>query len=130
MFNKTVFYSPNVTKHVTTTVNEHRAPTDESVRLLREMEDKVREEVLKSIRVNSTHFECVLQYSRTIEDDTINLGAIFSLNGKKIEVIVSQPSYEKAELLPKLKAEVAERIAIEVLQPALGRLKSNEIFGK
>ncbi len=41
-------------------VHEHRAPTDDSVRLLREMEQRVRDEVVKTTIVRDTDFECVV----------------------------------------------------------------------
>ena len=37
------------TEYVTREVHEHRAPTDESVKLLREMEQKARDQVIEAI---------------------------------------------------------------------------------
>ena len=40
------------------TVKEHRAPTDESVKLLRELEDKALQSILSTIKLESTPFDC------------------------------------------------------------------------
>ena len=47
------------TEYVTRNVNvtEHRAPTDESVKLLREMEAKAEAEVIKAVAVGNQSFE-------------------------------------------------------------------------
>ena len=47
-----------VDRHVT--VTEKRAPTDESVKLLREMEAKAEAEVVKAVSVSNSTFECVI----------------------------------------------------------------------
>jgi hypothetical protein len=52
--------------HHRTEVHEHRAPTDESVRLLREMEQKMRDRVLDSIHVADTPLEFALYHLRPV----------------------------------------------------------------
>lgn len=55
MFNKTIIGRGDV--HHTHTTNEHRAPTDDSIRLLREMEEKSNDHVLwKSGQVELNNF--------------------------------------------------------------------------
>ena len=43
-----------------TEVHEHRASTDESVKLLAEMEEKAREKLLAAVPLNSNQFEGVM----------------------------------------------------------------------
>lgn len=69
----------SVTSTSNVTVNEHRAPTDESIRLLREMEDKVRESLSSGIQFGDNTFEA------TVYRDLLNnsLVIVFILNGQK-----------------------------------------------
>lgn len=127
MFNKTLILpTHHVTERVTENVHVHRAPTDASVKLLREMEAAAQEEVKKAIHVGDTTFECVVHALRTPMDEEIALKAIFSLNGKKLEAEVRDYAWrtKPVDLVKKLHKEMAESIAAEVLRPALLRLDS------
>lgn len=69
--------------HHTERVVEHRAPTDESVRLLREMEAEAERKLLSSVRVGDTSFECVVhEYISPADGFSHTWRAIFSLGGK------------------------------------------------
>lgn len=48
----------------TTHVHEHRAPTDESIRLAQEMEEKVLAKILGSVRLEGVPFDCVVHHMR------------------------------------------------------------------
>lgn len=48
-------YGPSTLK-----VYEHKAPTDESIRILQEMQEKAKESVLKTIRVNTNNISGVI----------------------------------------------------------------------
>lgn len=65
-------------------VNENRAPTDDSIRLLNEMQEKVIRNVLSTIKVDDNDLNFVALYMR---DNTIMCGidifVKFSLNGKE-----------------------------------------------
>src|SRR5437899_141820 len=83
MTNRTIILSPqtsHVTERVTEHVHEHRAPTDESVRLLSEMEKAARDKIVEAIHVGDTTFECVVHIERRFADDSTYLIAVFSLN--------------------------------------------------
>lgn len=77
-----------VTERVTKNVNvtEHRAPTDESVKLLREMEAEAQSRIVKSTRVADMGFECVIHSMRDSINSQIRFAVIYSLNGKKHRV--------------------------------------------
>jgi len=49
--------APNYPQRIHTEITEQRAPTDDSVRLLREMEDKARDSVLFAIRCDANPFK-------------------------------------------------------------------------
>jgi hypothetical protein len=67
-------------------VHEHRAPTDESVRLLGDMERKMRERVLDSIHVADTPLEFALYHLKPMH---LGLDTEFAMRctikGKKLE---------------------------------------------
>lgn len=118
--------SPARTEYVTRTVNvhEHRAPTDESVKLLREMEAKAEAEVLKAVSVESNGFTCVVHQSLDVMSDKVRWRAIFKLNGKPMTANTeSDPRHERhmqdrLDQFAKLRDEMAKVIATEVLSDA------------
>lgn len=112
------------TEYVTRNVNvtEKRAPTDESVRLLREMEDAAEKEIIKAVRVGDTMIECVVHQNFSVIDDLIELRAVFSLNGIQ-KTAKHAVNAHKAEDDPQivwdgLRNEVAKIIASEMIADA------------
>lgn len=110
----------SVTRHVT--VEEKRAPTDDSVRLLREMEQKARDQVEQSINVGGNGFECVVNIVKeAMSMDTVAV-AIFKLNGKSMRAearVRGWDNLDTSDLAGKLRDAVAQQVAIEVLTPSL-----------
>lgn len=114
----------------TSTITQVRAPTDESVRLLHELEQAARNELLNSIKVGDTIFECVVHCGKDVASGDIYLRAIFSLNGKRITVDrtenyfdISHSSNKMTDLIYNLRQAMAERIAAEILIPVLDQIK-------
>jgi len=110
--------------HESVTVHEHRAPTDESVRLLREMEQAARDKVVQAIRLENSPIDCVIH----TQNDAMNARRDFCLfvhiNGKRLEVRRSFDSLDATveEIADGLLTAISERIAAEVLAPAFGKL--------
>jgi hypothetical protein len=107
---------------VHTNITEKRAPTDEAVRLLKEMEAAAAAKVQAAIRVQDTAFECVVH----VTDDFLNgekkIAAIFSMNGKKLRADCATNESDTVEgAILKLIAAVSERVAIEIVSPCLTR---------
>ena len=65
-----------------THIHKH-APTDESVRLLKEMEQAARDQAYSSVRLNDNGFECVIHSWLDHFGAEYVFKIIFSLNGKK-----------------------------------------------
>lgn len=120
-------------RHTTTTVNhgpthvhEHRAPTDESVKLLREMEDAVKKRIMCAYvsRSNDLHGAVV-----QVKHDHIGMGSslwiTFQLNGRDYQFTVDGPDERAAEagLLQADEAGVA--IAREIANVITGKLLVN-----
>ncbi|MFZ2287596.1 MAG: hypothetical protein WAV93_11475 [Bacteroidales bacterium] len=114
MFDKTTIYPGPTNSSVT--VHEHRAPTDESIRLLRELEQKANENVLKSTRVDNNSFTAVLHQMRDALSDLDKYAIIFSINGKKIQVSHDAKAWDKKEeTVVAIRDIVAKEIANQIL---------------
>jgi hypothetical protein len=104
------------------TIHEHRAPTDQSVALLKELEQAARDKVEHSINVGGNGFECVVHIHKSaIDMDTVAV-AIFKLNGKQMraEARIEGWRLKDAQELPvKIRDAVALKIATEIVGTAL-----------
>jgi hypothetical protein len=109
--------------HESVTVHEHRAPTDESVRLLREMEEAARDKVVQAIRLENSPIDCVVHVQDNHMTGDRDLCAFVRVNGKRIEIRRSFCMSTTVETIAAvLLAAVSERIAAEVLAPAFDKL--------
>lgn len=124
MFNKNFYIDTTFdSAYSNLTVTEKRAPTDESVKLLREMEEASKKEVIKSISVGGNGFDCVIHVFLDALSDTTKARAVFELNGVK-QVATAELAnwkYSEAELVNLLRDEVAKVIATEMLIKAWPR---------
>lgn len=68
------------------TVNEHRAPTDESVKILRDAEDRAQKSIVQSTRVENCPIDVVLHKMDDHLNCTQKFACIFKLNGVKHRV--------------------------------------------
>lgn len=128
MFNKTVIVQDRGPRHISqsTTVHEHRAPTDHSVALLAEFQEKAEAKVIKAIAVEDNKFNCVVHTMHDCGGDRFVARAIFDLNGHKMHVDADVSGIEvadKEKLILKLRDAVALKIANESLSVALRTLK-------
>jgi hypothetical protein len=110
----------HVTNSSTTTVVEKRAPTDESVRLLKEMETAARDKVEAAVRVGGNGFEAVVQFHRDHLSDATIAVALYKLNGRQMrsEASVSGRA-QPTDLIAALRDVMAKDIAAAILMPAL-----------
>lgn len=101
-------------------VVERRAPTDESVRLLREMESAARDEVAGGVRVDGTDLNCVIHVARDALSFDLKFRAILSVNGRRIVVDTAGPFDEPmAKHADRLIEAVSRKLAIELVGPGL-----------
>lgn len=101
-------------------VTEKRAPTDESVRLLREMEKEALNKIVKNIDLSNNQFSARL----LVFEDLLNLNnkgkVLFSLNGKKHELNAAFGFLGSEEDMIKMcYDELAKYIAREILFSAV-----------
>lgn len=104
-----------------TEVVEKRAPTDESVRLLAEMEAAARARVLQSIRLRDCPMDAVLQIEQLPEKDEMLCRIVAKLGGRQL-VVEHVVSRETEDPLVRLRDAVAESIAHEILDLALPQI--------
>lgn len=69
-------------KRVDIDITEHKAPTDESIRLLNEMQEKAKENILKTVYIDENNLKAVCVYYLTTPDSMmIECHIRFNLNG-------------------------------------------------
>ncbi|AKE44802.1 hypothetical protein AU106_gp171 [Sinorhizobium phage phiM9] len=126
MFNKTVIVAgrPTTTNHYST-ITEKRAPTDESVRLLKEFEEKAEAKVLKAMRLETNNFKAVIQKQQAFEVGDIVYVVIYELGGIRRVVKVNHSDLDDLKGVHwtenVLKA-LSEDIARNILEEAINKL--------
>jgi hypothetical protein len=126
MFNRSVvLVQPRQTEVVDRHVTHHHAPTDESVRLLREMEAKAKAEVERSIRVEDSLLKCVAQVWTDLYNMQRCFAVHFSINGRKMKVEHHADMDGKPEEIARaLHEKIAGEIAAHVLHGVLRELEA------
>lgn len=108
---------------INATIHEHRAPTEESVRLLRELEKEAEAKVVRAMSIKTTDFHCVVQAEVSHFDDSITLLAHYRVGQRALSSQVTLPRLEVAKdrmaILNALVDAMAVKIATEILKPAL-----------
>lgn len=97
-------------------VTERRAPTDESVRLLKEMERAAEAKVMEAVRCSDNTFDCTVHVQDDRLSDVRLFAVIFKLNGRKMRADYRTNSYANLEdvisgILTAVSAEIARNIA-------------------
>jgi hypothetical protein len=118
--------SIEVRKHVT----EQRAPTDESVRLLKEMEGAAKEKVDQAIRLEGNGFTALVQVSHNHHDGDIVMRCLYKWEGEQREVVYctsDRPNLGtkkgRVEVMLGLREKLAKDIATAVLSRAFAAVK-------
>lgn len=84
MFDDYHVHQHNHTSHKSVDVTIKRAPTDESVRLLKEMETAATAKALSVIRTENTAFDAVIHKMQIALDGATEYAVVFTLNGKQV----------------------------------------------
>jgi len=110
-----------VTESVTRNVHEHRAPTDESVKLLREMEAQAKAEVVKSIHLKDNTFDAKLYVVKEPLSMQRRYTIRFKLNNEKFEVEKSfnEFDFDEETAVREIHAAMSAKIAATILVSAL-----------
>lgn len=116
MFDRTYVQKGPSHLSVNARITEKRAPTDESVRLLREMESAARSEVDRAIRLESNNFKAVLWVARDVMTDDTIFRVHFDWNGEACKAELAWPSRRGTQGLgDAIQAQIAKELAATVL---------------
>ena len=97
----------------THSVTENRAPTDESVRLLKEMEAEARKKITESTTVHNTEFTCKLHKYYDALNAADKYAVIYTLNGKQSRIDVDVEAYKM--LTPEQTAcFIRDKVAVDI----------------
>lgn len=101
------------------TVTEVRAPTDESVKILRELELAAQAKIVSAIRVTDTSFECVVHRQYDAMNDQMRFRSMFSVGGQRMDVSVDRncPINEE-KVYEEIVEMMSQVIANQILMPA------------
>lgn len=120
MFDRLTVMDARSPSHVTQTVHEHKAPTDESVKLLMEMQNKVMANLLGQIRVENNGFEIVAYAFNDVSKFEKKVCIKYKIGTVEHTVDVSfRYTATVREMANKLVDELARDLAKNLLQPAL-----------
>ena len=100
------------------TVNENRAPTDDSIRIYQEMLEKAEKNITKLFKVDNNSLKCSILSMYDSETYSKNIAAIIELNGVR-KTIKQEVLMTERETLNALMEEMSKVIAYEMLVPAL-----------
>ena len=122
MFNKTYLNIQSVIPNNVSVVEltEKRAPTDASVLLLKEMEEKAQEKIIDSISIRDCQIECQILKVKDIMSNRMHYMIVYSMNGKKSKVNVKLDDYEiinlgKIGIAETLRSALAVDIATKMI---------------
>lgn len=105
-------------------VHEHRAPTDESVRLLREMEAKMRDSVLATLTSRDNTFEGIVFVTPDPMTCDRVVRCLFTLNGTRHETAPVRVPYayvlDAGEWVRKLRDAIAAEVANKLVVDNVG----------
>ena len=114
-----------------TYVTEQRAPTDDSVKLLKEMEAEAKQKIIDSIVVNNTEFECSIVSWHDGLNDKIDYAISYRLNGKKRTFTVPVPNWKRGtpiDVAIKIRDELAKDIASNMIDDVIRHANSRDLF--
>ncbi len=110
---------------VTISSTEKRAPTDESVRLLREMRQAAEDDLVDVVQIRSNKLDGKCFVFENHPTNSLRIRFVLDLNGDKLDWTVDVDRFKTPEeRLDFLRAEVAKRMAdalIEAFAPEFAR---------
>ena len=113
----------------TATVTEKRAPTDDSVRLLKEMEKAARDKIIASIELDSNLVKGRVFVMKECLSGKNKFAVIMNINGKRIEIQASTDEFDSPEAqMQQLYQEIGMRIAAEVMPDVYDEARKGMLF--
>lgn len=104
-------------------INVNRAPTDESIRLLNEFQEKAKDNIIKEIDIRDNEFPfnaaCIV-FDKNTFSHNYNFRIYFSLNGEKYTVSGSIPDYDlmafnQYEVMQIVAEKISQQITLSLM---------------
>ena len=116
-------YEKNVTVH------EHKAPTDKSVELLNEMQEKAQRNIIATIKIEENFLKAVAIYYR---DETVmdrmTYHIRFELNGKEYMIEDHIDNFEWRQEMSKSYMGLGNEVIFRALHKKFSELVANELM--
>jgi len=99
IFTKTIHHHHTETKLVpfekNVNIKEERAPTDLSIQLLNEFQEKAKENIIKSLRISDNTLNSIVVYYRSnIPENMLEVHVRFKLNGREYLIKTDVYNYD------------------------------------
>lgn len=111
------------------TVNEHKAPTDKSVELLNEMQEKAQRNVIATIKIEENFLKAVAIYYRDeMIMDRMTYHIRFELNGKKYTIEDYIDKFEWRQEMSKSYMGLGHETIFRALHKKFSEMVANELM--
>lgn len=118
-------YSPRLyPEAVNIKIKETKAPTDESIRLLNEMQEKTLENILGSIKLRDNNFFGQIEVYKDYRYNRVMTYLQFSWNGNRHKVELSTMPYAELSLEEKIKT-YTEQLSVYIAKYMLSEFLRN-----
>ncbi len=111
------------------TVNEHKAPTDKSVELLNEMQEKAQRNVIATIKIEENFLKAVAIYYRDeMIMDRMTYHIRFELNGKEYTIEDYIDKFEWRQEMSKSYMGLGHETIFRALHKKFSEMVANELM--
>jgi hypothetical protein len=111
------------------TVHEHKAPTDKSVEVLNEMQEKARSNIIAAIKIEENFLKAVAIYYRDeMIVDRMTYHIRFELNGKEYTIEDHVDKFEWIEEISKSYIGLGHEVVFRALLKRFSEAVANELM--
>ena len=115
--------------HTNVNVTEKRAPTDDSVRLLKEMERAAYDKIVAAIDLDSNLVKGRVHVMKDYLSGKNKFAVLMDINGKRVEIKVSTNEHDSPEAqLHEVYDTIGKRIAAEVMPDVMSMARNELLF--
>lgn len=112
-------------------ITEHRAPTDESVRLLNEMQEKAERNIIAQVRVDENHLKgTIIYFQESLPDWKYRYALKFQLNGREHIMDGDIDKFDLAEIERKAYMGIGNREVFEALHRRFSDLIAEQLMNQ
>lgn len=128
-----IYHTEQVTKEVTKQIHHHRAPTDESVKILKECEDSMRKKVVDSFKVEGNSLNVKWIVFDNYPHGNIDVTCAFKINGteykieKQMDIAVKRAKSNRGEIIQGFVKDISDRVTMLLFME--GKFPTREVLG-